>query len=155
MVSRIVTPWLFRQNILPPSSGLKNKPNKSIVPFRLGLARLPPASAGLLLYSQILKMETICSSETSLSFLLTIRHYIPEEERSPHLCDEWNAYRMPQLLLLPGITGLSKQWAEQLHLLPCGFSSGNGNIFKRYSVRISAGAQVIMDEIFRGFLQSL
>jgi hypothetical protein len=62
---------------------------------------------------------------------------------------------MPQLLLLPCITELSKQWAEQLHVVPCGFSSGSANIFKRYSVRISAWAQVIMTELFRGFPQSL
>jgi hypothetical protein len=54
----------FRRNISPPSSGLKNKPPHF---------KFVSCSA----YSSTLKMEAICSSETSVDFQRTTRRYIP------------------------------------------------------------------------------
>jgi hypothetical protein len=84
----------FRRNISPPSSGSKNKPSKNPEPeLCLPLAfTLVSFSA----YFSILKMEAICSSETSVDFQRTSQRYIPE----PPLW-EWHWSRTALLLRPP------------------------------------------------------
>jgi hypothetical protein len=60
---------MFRRNTSPPSSGSKNKPSKKP-------AWKQVASRA---YSSTLKIEAICSSETSVYFQRTARHYIAQD----------------------------------------------------------------------------
>jgi hypothetical protein len=71
-------PPMFKKDVLLPSSRSKSKRRKKPARNRLCF---PPFS--LVAYSFALKMETICSSETSVDFYRTIRRYIPEDY-SPH-----------------------------------------------------------------------
>jgi hypothetical protein len=71
-------------NISPPSSESKNKPSKK--PPALSLAY---CSA----YFSTLKMEAICSSETSVDFQRTTQRYIPEDSTlHNHRCENLKSH---------------------------------------------------------------
>jgi hypothetical protein len=79
----------FRRNILPPSSGSKNKVSKKPE------LCLPPAFTlvSCSAYSSTLKMEAICSSETSVDFQRTTQRYIPEDGTlHNHRCENLKSY---------------------------------------------------------------
>jgi hypothetical protein len=61
---------MFRRNISPPSSGSKNK--QLCLPIAFALISC------WLIFSTV-KMEAICSSETSVGFQRTTRRYIPDD----------------------------------------------------------------------------
>jgi hypothetical protein len=57
-----------------------------------------------LAYSPNLKMEATCSSETSVDFQRTTRHYIPEERTHNHRCENLKSYiilKLPHKNRLP------------------------------------------------------
>jgi hypothetical protein len=66
----------FLRNISPPSSGSKNKPNKKPARKQVACRALLVSCSA---YPSTLKMEAICSSETSVDFQRTTRRYIPED----------------------------------------------------------------------------
>jgi hypothetical protein len=66
----------------PPSSRSRNKPSKKLVWKQVASRALLAASftpLSCLAYFLTLKMETTCSSETSVDFQWTTQHYIRED----------------------------------------------------------------------------
>jgi hypothetical protein len=85
---------MFRRNVLSSSSGSKSKPRKKPGRSRgqaacFSACHLLSRLVFCLAYSSILKMEAVCSSETSVEFQRTTRRYIPEDRTlNNHRC--WN-----------------------------------------------------------------
>jgi hypothetical protein len=81
----------FRRNILPPSSGSRNKPRNN--PVRKQVASRAFTLVSWSAYSSTLKMERIFSSETSVDFQRTTRRYIPEDSTlQNHPCENLKSY---------------------------------------------------------------
>jgi hypothetical protein len=72
---------LFWRNILPPSSGLKSKPNKQEARIKQRLCLLCASYfllVGHFVYSLTLKAEPVHSSDISVSFYWTTQQHIPD-----------------------------------------------------------------------------
>jgi hypothetical protein len=78
----------FRRNILPPFSGSKNKQAELCLPPAYTLVS---CSA----YFSTMKMEAICSSETSVDFQRTTRRHTPEDSTLHyHRCENLKSYKL-------------------------------------------------------------
>jgi hypothetical protein len=115
---------------------------------RIASLCLPPAFAliSCVAYSSILKMEAICSSETSVYFQRTTRRYIPEDKNSSRIvciqsarsyCHYWLLFTvrkiMPEKLLTTAVSSRS----SFMLLQPATLSREMGNVIQHLSDNVN------------------